>query len=138
MKRYYRQQIEDLKNTYDEFAKQRQIDFDKLLDQRLAPYEEELYEKDLQIQELRNKQASFKEEVIEEAKASAQKEIDEHDTQINRLKEKVDELGKQLSKTQSELRGDVGEVNLLKKIKDAFEGCGDIFTTPARGFLVEI
>ena len=133
MKRYYRQQIEDLKNTYDEFAKQRQIDFDKLLDQRLAPYEEELYEKDLQIQELRNKQASFKEEVIEEAKASAQKEIDEHDTQINRLKEKVDELGKQLSKTQSELRGDVGEVNLLKKIKDAFEGCGDIFTTPARG-----
>ncbi len=129
----YKQQIEELKNSYDELAKQRQEDFNKLLEQRLAPYEEELYEKDILIQELKNSQADFKTQATEEAKASVQKEIDEREIQIKRLKEKVDELGKQLSKTQSELRGDVGEVNLLKKLKEVFEIYGDVFTTQTRG-----
>jgi hypothetical protein len=35
------------------------------------------------------------------------------------LKENVDELGKQLSQTQSELKGEAGEVNLLEILREA-------------------
>jgi hypothetical protein len=38
--------------------------------------------------------------------ASVRNEIYERDIQISLLKEKVDELGKQLSQTQSELKGE--------------------------------
>jgi hypothetical protein len=71
----YDKQFEDLKKSYDELARQRQNYSDKLL----ASYEEELYEKDRQLQELQNEQADFKAQTIEEAKAAVQKEIDEKD-----------------------------------------------------------
>jgi hypothetical protein len=128
---WYDKQIEDLKKGYDDLAQQRQSDFDKLLQQRLAPYEVELYKKDSELQEIQKERANFKTLAIEEARASVGREIDERDTQIGRLKEKVDELGKQLSKTQSELKGEVGEINLLKTLKDEFTE--DNFTTQTRG-----
>jgi hypothetical protein len=133
LKTSYKEQIEDQKKSYDELGKQRQNDFDKLLDQRLAPYEEELYEKDRQLNELKNEQANFKARAIEEAKVSVQKEIDEKDIQIGRYKEKVDELGKQLSETQSERKGEVGEEYLLKILRDEFQKDGDLFVQETRG-----
>jgi hypothetical protein len=49
------------------------------------------------------------------------------------LKEKVDELGKQLSQTQSELKGEAGEVNLREILREEFQEEGDLFTQETRG-----
>lgn len=65
--------------------------------------------------------------------ASVRNEIYERDIQISRLKEKVDELGKQLSQTQSELKGEAGEVNLLEILREEFQEEGDLFTQETRG-----
>jgi peptidoglycan hydrolase CwlO-like protein len=56
------------------------------------------------LQELEIGVVNFKARVTDEERTSARNEIEERDTQINRLKKKVDELGKQLSQTQSELK----------------------------------
>jgi hypothetical protein len=133
LKATYDKQFQDIKKNYEELYRQKQSDFQELIEQKIAEYEQELYEKSMEYQKLQDSQAGFEAQVFEKAKASAQNEIDERDKLIKRYKEKVEEQAKQLSKKQSELKGDVGEVNLLKKLKDAFESYGDIFTKQTRG-----
>ncbi|MGC2574620.1 MAG: DUF2130 domain-containing protein, partial [Candidatus Nitrosopolaris sp.] len=133
LKTSYNQQMENLKKSYEELSKQRQEDFKESLSQNMAEYEHELYQKDKRLQELENGLVNFRTRAMEEAKTSARNEIDERDTQINRLKKKVDELGKQLSQTQSELKGEAAEVNLLRILQDEFRDKGDHFEKETRG-----
>ena len=55
----------------------------------MAEYELELYERDRRLQELENGLVNFKARAIDEAKISARNEIEERDTQINRLKKRL-------------------------------------------------
>ena len=124
LKTSYNEQMENLKKSYEE-----QEDFKESLSQRMAECEHELYQKDKRLQELENGLVNFRTRAMEEAKTSVRNEIEERDTQINRLKKKVDELGKQLSQTQSELKGEAAEVNLLRILQDEFQDKGDLFRT---------
>jgi DNA repair exonuclease SbcCD ATPase subunit len=115
LKSWYKEQTEAIKKSYDELGMRRDKEFKELLGEKMTEYKQQLYDKNAQLQKLQSSLADIETQTIEKAKARVQNEIDERDRQINRLKEKVDELGKQLTKTQSELRGDTGEANLLKK-----------------------
>ena len=128
LKTSYNEQMENLKKSYEE-----QEDFKESLSQRMAECEHELYQKDKRLQELENGLVNFRTRAMEEAKTSVRNEIEERDTQINRLKKKVDELGKQLSQTQSELKGEAAEVNLLRILQDEFQDKGDYFEKERRG-----
>lgn len=133
LKTSYNEQMENLKKSYEELSKQRQEDFKESLSQNIAEYEHELYQKDKRLQELENGLDNFRTRATDEAKTSARNEIRERDTQIDRLKKKVDELGKQLSQTQSELKGEAAEVNLLRILQDEFRDKGDHFEKETRG-----
>jgi hypothetical protein len=133
LKSWYKEQIESIKKSYDELTMRREKDLKDSQEEKTADYEQQLYTKDKQLQKLQNSLTAFEVRAIEKAEALVQNEIAERDTQINRLKEKVDELGKQLTKTQSELRGDTGEANLLKKLEDAFRKYNGVFTTQKKG-----
>ena len=133
LKTIYDEQIENLKKSYEELNKQRQEDFKESLSQKIAEYEHELYEKDKRLQEFENGLVNFKARATDEAKTSVRNEIEERDTQINRLKKKVDELANQLSQTQSELKGEGAEINLLRILQDEFQDKGDLFEKETRG-----
>jgi len=133
LKTSYHEQMENLKETYEELSKQRQEDFDESLSQKMVEYEHELYEKDKRLQELETGLADFKARATDQAKTLVRNEIEERDTQINRLKKKVDELGKQLSQTQSELKGEAAEINLLRILQNEFQDKGDHFEKETRG-----
>jgi hypothetical protein len=125
----YKDQIEAIKRNYDELKVRNDQDFKE----KTSEHEQELYDKDRELQKLQNSTEDFKKQAIVDAKASVQNELDQKDIQIRRYKEKADELGRQLSKTQPELKGDTGEINLLKKLEDAFRKYNDVFTTQIRG-----
>ena len=133
LKTSYNKQMENLKRSYEELSTQRQEDFKESLSQKMAEYEHELYEKDKRLQELENGLVNFKARATDEAKTFVRNEIEERDTQINRLKKKVDELAKQLSQTQSELKGEAAEINLLRILQDEFQDKGDHFEKETRG-----
>lgn len=127
----FQTQLENIKKTYDEVRTQKQNDFNELLDRQSSKYEEELYEKDRQFQEVREGLKKYKVQAVNDARSIVQNEIDERETQIQRLRANVVSLTKDLTKTQSELTGEVGEINLLKKLQDAFHE--DTFRRQTRG-----
>jgi hypothetical protein len=103
--------------------------------QKKAEYDHKLLEKDRQLRELENGIIEFKRQAVEEANKTVCNEIEMRDIQINRLQGKVEELVKQLTQTQSELKGEVGEVNLLRILEDAFKEKGDLIVKRPRGSL---
>jgi hypothetical protein len=127
----FQSQLESIKKTYEEIRTQKQGEFNELLDRQSSKYEEELYEKDKEFQELKQSLEKYKSQAIGDARSVVQKEILERDTQIQRLGAKVASLTKDLTKTQSELSGEVGELNLLKRLQDAFPE--DTFRRQSRG-----
>jgi hypothetical protein len=124
-------QLESIKKTYDEARTQKQNEFNELINIQSSKYEEELYEKDRQFQELKGGIEKYKVQAVNDARSIVQNEIDEREIQIQRLRANVASLTKDLTKTQSELTGEVGEVNLLKKLQNAFPE--DTFTRQKRG-----
>src|SRR5215207_1124690 len=127
----FQNQIENVKKTYDEVNIQQRKDFGELIDKQSSQYEEEIYKKDRQYQELKEDLEQFKADAINDARSKVQKEIDEKNIQIQRLGAKVESLSNDLSKTQSELSGEVGEISLLKKLENAFPE--DTFRRQTRG-----
>jgi hypothetical protein len=127
----FQSQLESIKKTYEEIGTQKQGEFNESLDRQSCKYEEELYEKDKEFQELKESLEKYKSQAIDDARSVVQKEIYERDTQIQRLGAKVASLTKDLTKTQSELSGEVGELDLLKKLQDAFPE--DTFRRQSRG-----
>jgi hypothetical protein len=127
----YHEQLGQTKKTYDEINAQRQKEFRELIEKESSRYEEELYEKDRQYQEIKDNLEQYKVQAVNEARSLVENEMLEKNTQIHRLGERVDSLSKELSKTQSELSGEVGELNLLKKLEKAFPE--DTFRRQTRG-----
>ena len=115
----------------DEINAERQKEFRELIERQSTQYEEEIYEKDRQCQELKENIEQYKVQAVNDARLLVENEMLEKNTQIHRLGEKVDSLSKELSKTQSELSGEVGELNLLKKLEKAFPE--DTFRRQTRG-----
>lgn len=101
-------------------------------------YAKDVQERDKQIKELLKEQPKFKEQAYETAKLDFEnklqnkiREIDERDLQIIRLRKEVEDLGNTITKTQSELKGEVGELNLYEILTNAFSN--DHFKRQTRG-----
>ena len=124
-------QIECIKKAYEEMKTQKLSEFNESLDKQSSKYEEELFEKNKQFQELKESLEKYKIQAIQDARSVVQKDIDERETQIQRLRADVASLTKDLTKTQSELSGEVGELNLLKRLQEAFPE--DTFRRQSRG-----
>jgi hypothetical protein len=87
---------------------------------------------------LKREQARLKKLAFNEGKAKAEVEtaklrnnVKERDLQIERFKRDTEELKKQLQQSQSELKGEVGEIDLYSNLTQAFQQ--DFFTRQKRG-----
>jgi hypothetical protein len=122
----------------DELFKKQEKKYDDLKAKIVKSHEQDLAEKSKEIAKLEQAQKSFKKKATEQAseyfetkKKKLQSEISERDVQINRFSEKVESLEKQLKQSQSELKGEVGELDLLASLTEAFPN--DHFRRQKRG-----
>jgi len=141
----YKIQHEQLAKSYDtlnqeneEIFKKQEKQYDDLKTKLKTSHKKDLAEKSKEIAKLEQEQKSYKKkandqaaESFEEKKKKLQSEISERDIQINRFSEKVESLEKQLKQSQSELKGEVGELDLLARLNEAFPN--DHFRRQKRG-----
>ena len=134
----YKTQTELLQKNYDSILKQNEKQFSEIEKQLKAVHQKELVEKGKEITLLRKEQDKFKKSAIEQASAIfAQKErelyqtIQERDVQLNRFSGEVESLKKQLQQSQSELKGEIGELDLYLSLTEAF--ASDLFRRQKRG-----
>jgi len=123
----YKKQLEMMEKNYETMATQGQKQFTNLQKQLESNHKKDLDEKEKQFIQLRKEQSGFKKSVIEATKAEFDiksdqlyQEIRERDIQLNRFKDEVDGLKKQLTQNQSELKGEAGELNLRDILTEAF------------------
>ena len=122
----------------EELFKKQESKYDDLKTKLVKSHEEDLAEKSKEITKLEQAQKSYKKMVNEQAsehfeakKKKLQSEISERDVQINRFRGKVESLEDQLKQSQSELKGEVGELDLLARLKEVFPN--DYFRRQKRG-----
>jgi hypothetical protein len=122
----------------DELFKKQESKYDNLKVKLVKSHEQDLAEKSKEIAKLEQAQKSYKKMANEQAsehfeakKKKLQSEISERDVQINRFSEQVESLEKQLKQSQSELKGEVGELDLLASLTEAFPN--DHFRRQKRG-----
>jgi hypothetical protein len=92
---------------------------------------EELRLKDRKILEMEHNQLTRETRVIQESLKPVKEQLRMRDKQIERLQQKTELLTNQLKITQSELKGEIGEINLFESLSKAFPN--DIFTRSLRG-----
>lgn len=134
----YEGQISTLKNENEMLRRQKEKEISQLVELRTSEIEEELYKKDSEIQKLHVKIQDIKQDAMADAIATLQTEIDfqkdrviQKEIQIKRAQEETEKLRRQLNDAQSELRGEVGELNLFDKLNGAFQQ--DILNRTTRG-----
>lgn len=134
----YKTQTELLKKNYDSILKQNEKQFSEIEKQIKAVHQKEILEKGKEIASLRKEQETFKKSAIDQASATfAQKEREMHqtilerDVQLDRFAGEVESLKKQLQQSQSELKGEVGEIDLYLTLTQAF--ASDLFRRQKRG-----
>jgi len=122
----------------DDLFKKQEKDYADLKAKLTKDHQKDLVEKSKEIAKLEQAQKSFKKKAIEEAseyfeekKKKLKSELSEKDLQISRFSEKVESLEKQLKQSQSELKGEVGELDLLASLTEAFPN--DHFRRQKRG-----
>jgi hypothetical protein len=134
----YEQEISSLKNENELLRMHQDNEINQLVEQKTSEMEEELYKKDAEIQDLNKIVQNMKQEAMTEALSILQPEIDiqkervlQKEIQIKRAQEETEKLRRQLNDVQSEIRGEVGELNLFDKLKNAFQQ--DILSRTLRG-----
>ncbi|QUC64388.1 DUF2130 domain-containing protein [Nitrosopumilus sp. K4] len=134
----YKTQTELMQKNYDSILKQNEKQFVELEKQLKAVHKKEISEKGKEISQLKKEQEKFKKAAIDQANATyAQKErelyqtIQERDVQISRFAGEIESLKKQLQQSQSELKGEAGELDLYSSLTDAFPN--DLFRRQKRG-----
>ena len=134
----YKQQLLELKKTYERINKESIRNFAMLEKEVKIEGKKKLQEKEKQLAELRREQNRLKKIAFDEGKARAEIEterlkndVKERDIQIKRFQNEIEQLRKQLSQSQSELKGEVGEIDLYFNLTQAFQK--DFFTRQKRG-----
>ena len=134
----YKTQTELMQKNYDIILKQNEKQFTDVEKQLRVVHKKEIIEKGKEIALLQKEQARFKKAAVEQASATfAQKErdlfqtIQERDIQLSRFAGEVETLKKQLQQSQSELKGEAGELDLYSSLTDAFSN--DLFRRQKRG-----
>jgi len=123
----YKKQLELMGKNYDSMTKQSQKQFEDLKKQLESGHKKDLIEKEKQIKLIKKEQDSFRKSVIDATKAEfdlksgqLNEQLHEREIQISRFKDEVDGLKKQLTQSQAELKGEVGELDLFVTLTDAF------------------
>jgi hypothetical protein len=127
MKQIYEQQFEEMRKS---FQMLRDIDIKRSQEEqnrREETYSKALEQKQKELDNFLREQERFKQLAVDEAKSGAQAEVEvlrndvrERDIQIQRANSEVDSLKRQLSQTQSELKGEAGEIDLFDQLSRAF------------------
>ena len=123
----YKKQLEFMEKNYESMTKQSQKQFEDLKKQLESGHKKDLIEKEKQIKLIKKEQDSFRKSVIDATKAEFElksgklnEELREREIQISRFKDEVEGLKKQLTQSQSELKGEAGELDLFVTLTDAF------------------
>jgi len=134
----YNVQSEQFQKSYETLAKKSEKQFTELEKQLKQTHKKELAEKTKLVTQLEKQQQAYKKAAVEQASATyAQKErkleqeISERDIQIRRFSGEIESLKKQLTQSQSELKGEAGELDLFATLTDAFSN--DHFRRQKRG-----
>ena len=141
----YELQSKELKKNYDMLTKQsqkiseqNQKQFEDLQKQLQLSHQKEMDEKSKEISRLEKQQKEYKKAATEKAAASfeakereLEQKLSEKDIQLSRFSNEVESLKKQLTQSQSELKGEAGELDLLARLNDAFPN--DHFRRQKRG-----
>jgi|APSaa5957512535_1039671.scaffolds.fasta_scaffold01567_16 hypothetical protein len=123
----YKKQLEFMEKNYDSMTKQSQKQFEDLKKQLETNHKKDIIEKEKQIKLIKKEQDSFRKSVIDATKiefdlksGQLNEQLREREIQISRFKDEVDGLKKQLTQSQAELQGEVGELDLFVTLTDAF------------------
>jgi hypothetical protein len=134
----YKTQTDLMQKNYDNILNQNEKQFIDLEKQLKTVHKKEITDKTKEITTLKKEQDRFKKSAIEQAGATfAQKErdlfstIQERDVQISRFAGEIESLKKQLQQSQSELKGEAGELDLYSSLTEAFSN--DMFRRQKRG-----
>ena len=141
----YQLQFEEIKKNYDTLTKQSQKiseqneqQYEDLEKQLQLSHKKELAEKSKEITHLEQQQKVYKKAANEQAAASfeakgreLEQKLSEKDIQLSRFSNEVESLKKQLTQSQSELKGEAGELDLLARLKEVFPN--DYFRRQKRG-----
>jgi len=141
----YELQSKELKKNYDMLTKQsqkiseqNQKQFEDLQKQLQLSHQKEMDEKSKEISRLEKQQKEYKKAATKKAAASfeakereLEQKLSEKDIQLSRFSNEVESLKKQLTQSQSELKGEVGELDLLARLNEAFPN--DHFRRQKRG-----
>jgi hypothetical protein len=131
---------QNIKQYYDKLLHNKEKEKEVgLIDQRKM-FEQFMLQKEEQIKLIRNEQTMYKEKYEKEIDNQYRDKfsrltniITEKDTQMKRAEEEIEILRKKLTKNQSELTGEVGELNLYKMLTEAFHQEQDYFERSKRG-----
>ena len=141
----YELQSKEMKKNYDTLTKQSQKiseqneqQYEDLEKQLQLSHKKELAEKSKEITHLEQQQKVYKKAANEKAAASfeakgreLEQKLSEKDIQLSRFSNEVESLKKQLTQSQSELKGEAGELDLLARLKEVFPN--DYFRRKKRG-----
>ncbi|MBI2183679.1 MAG: DUF2130 domain-containing protein [Thaumarchaeota archaeon] len=134
----YRGQLSDLKKTYEKVGKEGQKRFAELEKKMRAEYKSEIKKKEGELASMEKEQARMRKLGFDEAESKSKAEIKrleislgERDIQIRRFEGEVESLNKKLAQSQSELKGEAGELDLYLVLTQAFSQ--DTFRRQTRG-----
>ncbi len=141
----YKVQFEQVQKSYESISKQsekiskeNQKQFEDLEKQLKQSHKKELVEKTKQITELEKQRQSYKKLATEKANATykikeqeLEQRLSERDIQLSRFSIEIESLKNQLTQSQSELKGEAGELDLLSRLTEAFPN--DHFRRQKRG-----
>jgi hypothetical protein len=145
VKESYQLQFEEVQKNYDTLTKQSQKiseqnekQFEDLEKKLQLSHKKELDEKSKEVTRLEQQQKTYKKEVNQKAAASfeakgkeLEQKLSEKDIQLSRFTNEVESLKKQLTQSQSELKGEAGELDLFARLTAAFPN--DHFRRQKRG-----
>jgi hypothetical protein len=116
MKESYESQMDGMRKSYD-----------KAQESQFRTLKQENNQKNSIIKKLEDEKAANQKEALVAAKAEARDEVNDlrkeilgRDIQLQRFKDEVESLKKQISQSQAELKGEVGEIDLFAKLTEAF------------------
>lgn len=138
LEKSYRVQLQSIQTNYNESLSQHSIQLQTLKNQLRSSFDEQLKNKDGTIKALEHEKREFQKKASDDAKSAVQQQVDklqneilQRDIQLLRFKDEVESLKKQVTQTQSELKGEAGELDLYAKLTEAFPE--DQFRRQTRG-----
>jgi hypothetical protein len=142
LEKSYNKQLETIEKSnsrnYNELMERHSAELRNLEYTLQTAYKNNLNSKELIIKKLEQERQEYQKQAYENAKIQTQHELDklrndllQRDIQINRFKEEVEDLKKQVIQSQAELKGEAGEIDLFAKLTEAFPD--DHFRRQTRG-----